>query len=335
MRRARLELISQGNNISRNIAPYFTSFSFTDNSEGKADDVKLTLEDTRRLWQGAWFPGKGDMIRASIVCENWERPGDNRNLYCGTFSVDEIELLGPPDAVSLGGVSSFTTTALRREKKSRAWENSNLETIAGDIAKENGMDLFYQGPVINFVRRDQREQSDLSFLQSLASESGLSVKVSDKRLILFDGKKQDATSPVATVRRKDALKRFSLKTKTHDVFKACQVTYWDPKEKAQKKYLYTPPGGSASGQVLKINTRVESIQEAIDKAKKQLRKKNRFEVTGSLTVMGNPLFQAGFTINLEEFGKFDGRFFIDTARHDLSGSGGYSTDLTIRKVLDY
>ncbi len=335
MRRARLELVYQEKDISRDITPYFTSFSFTDNSEGKADDVKLTLEDTRHLWQGAWFPGKGDIIRASIVCENWERPGDNRSLNCGSFSVDEIDLQGPPDAVSLGGVSSFTTTALRRETKNRAWENSNLETIAGDIAKDNSMELFYEGPVINFKRKDQRGKSDLAFLQSLATESGLSVKISDSRLILFDGKKLEAAPPVTTIRRRDALKRFSLKTKAHDVFKACQVTYWDPEEKAEKKFLYTPPGESASGQILKINTRVESIQEAIDRAKKQLREKNRFEVAGSLTVMGNPLFQAGFTIDMEGFGKFDGRFFIDTARHDLSGSGGYSTDLTIRKVIDY
>ena len=66
-RYAEVSLIYEGKNISRDIAPYMVSFSYTDNSADKADDISLTLEDRERLWCSDWFPSKGDTIKASII----------------------------------------------------------------------------------------------------------------------------------------------------------------------------------------------------------------------------------------------------------------------------
>ena len=71
-RYAEVSIIYEGVNISRDIAPYLISFTYTDNASDKADDISLTLEDRTRLWCGDWFPSKGDKIRASIIVHNWE-----------------------------------------------------------------------------------------------------------------------------------------------------------------------------------------------------------------------------------------------------------------------
>ena len=89
-RHAQVSLIYEGVNISRDIAPFLISFTYTDNAKDKADDISLTLEDRGRLWCADWFPTKGDKIRASIVVHNWEAESRTESLPCGTFEVDPL-----------------------------------------------------------------------------------------------------------------------------------------------------------------------------------------------------------------------------------------------------
>ncbi|WP_334469786.1 hypothetical protein [Arsenophonus sp. PmNCSU2021_1] len=58
---------------------------------------------------------------------------------CGTFSIDEIELSGPPDTVSLRGLSASVTTALRT-RSYRAFEQTSLAAIARRIAPKTPPD---------------------------------------------------------------------------------------------------------------------------------------------------------------------------------------------------
>ena len=45
-----------GKDISKTITDYTEGFQYTDNASGKADTVKLTLNDRSGKWSGSWIP---------------------------------------------------------------------------------------------------------------------------------------------------------------------------------------------------------------------------------------------------------------------------------------
>jgi len=78
---------------------------------------------------------------------------------------------------------------------------------------------------------------------------------------------------------------------------------------------------------------VESRSAAEKRAKAELRKRNKNELKAELTLMGSPELSAGLNIRIEGFGVYDGVYFIEEARHEVSQ--GYTTTINIRRILTY
>lgn len=90
------------------------------------------------------------------------------------------------------------------------------------------------------------------------------------------------------------------------------------------------------GKVLKINRRCSSLAEAEQLAKSSLRGKNKREITGSLTYVGNLYLRAGLTIAISGFGVWDySTWVIEEVAHSWSVSSGFETSISIRGVLGY
>lgn len=329
-----MEVLYNGTGISTDIAPYVLDFSCTDNAGDKADDISLTLENRDRIWTKAWAFAEGDKLRVSIDCENWLAQGDSYSYACGTYSIDEIEDSGPPSVVAVRAVSSTVTESLRREQKTRAWENLSLQDIAGDLSGEHGLGLLYDAPAVRYERRDQRHESDLAFLSRLAKEAGCRVKVAEEQLILFHGQTYDAKSPGLILTPRN-LASWKLKSQSHSVYNACKVDYWNPSEKVALTHTYTPPNAPPSGQVLKINKRVESLAAAEELAKSELRAANEHQATGALTFMADPRLFAGSTVELSGFGVLSGAYFIEKITHSYNKSNGWRMSTDVRKILEY
>ena len=145
---AEVVIIYEGKNISKDVAPYLLSFTYTDNASDKADDISISLEDRKRLWVDDWFPSKGDKVKVSILVHNWDAADKTESLPCGTFEVDEISCSGPPNKVTIKAVSTLVSKPMRQEKHTKAWENIRLSSIAGDIANKNGLKLFFGRPLV-------------------------------------------------------------------------------------------------------------------------------------------------------------------------------------------
>ncbi|MCG8639141.1 MAG: hypothetical protein MI862_05370 [Desulfobacterales bacterium] len=332
--RATLALTYNNRDISAQVASQVLSFSYVDHDGGKADDINVRLEDSQGLWMNAWFPDKGAILTAGI---RTDYTGRKRSLDCGTFAVDEIRPQGPPDIMTIKAVSSFTAKALKREKKTRAWEKVSLKDVAAKIAARHGLG-FYFGveSLVSYDRLDQREESDLIFLKRLCDDRDINLKISGEKLILFESRTMEQAPPVfSCTRGKDAVGRFSFSTKAHDVYKAAQVAYWDPDKKEERIHVFTLPGMPVTGETLKINQRVESLADAQAKAQSMLRRKNREETTGTLDVMGDTRLLSGLTGTVSGFGRMDGKYIITEATHTLARTAGYRTSIKIRKVMDW
>jgi len=334
MRSARLEITYDSADISAAIAPFVTGFEYTDHAHGKADDLQITLNDTDQRWKSVWYPAKGAKLTARIISEI---DGSLTALDCGVFEIDEIESSGPPSRVTIKAASAAVSKSLRAEKKTVAWESITLAEIGVTLADSHGLTVYYGAEPVSFTRVDQREETDLSFLSRICDENGLNLKVADEKLVIFSGKDFEAKASSFTISRKSSgLERYRFTDKAHDIYRACEVSYQEPSEKIDKTYTFTPESGTEVGEVLKVNRRVESLADAQRVAKSELRKKNKNEVKGSLTLVGHTGLVAGLNITAADFGQYDGKYFIDEATHRYDrSSGGYTVGLTIHRELDY
>lgn len=103
------------------------------------------------------------LVSAFIVQKNWDDTGQDVTLNAGTFEIDSIEMSGPPDKVTIKSTSIPYTSTLRMERKSRAWENCNLQSIAMQIAIENGLQCMYASPyTIQFINAKSRYRHPIS-----------------------------------------------------------------------------------------------------------------------------------------------------------------------------
>ncbi|RAV18835.1 phage late control D family protein [Paenibacillus contaminans] len=336
-RRAELIVKYNGVDISADLAESVIDFTYTDAYAGELDDLQLTLEDRFRKWQGPWSPQEGDQIVAEIVLRNWKESGDELQFPCGTFYVDSGSCSGPPDIVSIRAVSLPVDSEIRQERRSKAWEKISLWTIAQEIANTAGLDLqFYATDNPNYDREDQDDESDLSFLADLMRDEGIAAKITGDQLILFDESFFESRDAVLTLTRgEDWILDFAFEWSLTDVaYRACEVRYKDSKSDKMLKATYTPPGAPEMGPILRIRESVDSEAEALRIARKRLRERNKQAGKGTLSLVGDVRLAAGMTINIAGWGRFDGKYLIERARHKV-GNDGYTTGIDIRKVLGW
>lgn len=332
-RRIEVELIYEGANISRDIAPLMIDLTYTDNAHGQDDDLSLTLEDREGYWRGEWFPTRGDRIRAALISKNWNAPNEVIRFPCGTFEVDEVECSGPPTQVKVKAVSTPVTESPKREKTTKAWESIRLRKIAKDIADAHNLELVWDSQEDpEYERKDQVETDDLSFLKTLCEDAGLAVKTTDVQLVVFSEEEYEKKPPSHTiVFGQERMSSYRLRAKTTGTYKAAKVQYHDA-VRSETFEVYTPEGKQIgkTEEVLKVNQKVDSLDEAQRLSKKKLYDANKREMSGSFSLMGNFGFVGGATVGLKGWGKFDGTWFIERATHNVSKGGGYTTSLEIR-----
>lgn len=278
---------------------------------------------------------KPKLMSATIVQKNWHDTGKDVVLDCGTFELDSIKASGAPTKVTLKGTSIPYTSTLRTEKKSRAWENSNLKGIASQIAQEAGLQIMYEAEKNpSYKRREQVQTSDIVFLQRLCKAAGMALKVTTMTVVIFDAESYDAHPVIKTIRYGSSdYESYSLSTSLTDTaYTSCKVSYTDPNTKQTISATYTPSDDEGTGQTLTVNEKVSSTQEAMELAKKRLREKNTQQFTASFTMVGDVQLVAGATVKLEGFQSFDRKYMIAKATHNLTG--GYTTDIELEQVLE-
>ena len=184
---------------------------------------------------------------------------------------------------------------------------------------------------------EQTKTSDSQFLETLCHNAGISLKMTDNTVVLFDQAAYEARPAVCAIRRGDGTyTKYKLSAGTADTkYASCRVSY-------------TPPGGGCiqgiarvedynadakNNQQLEITAKVDSQEEARALAAKLLRRHNRYATTASFTLPGAYSLVAGVTVMLERWGAWNGKYIVSQAKHTVSG-GGYVVDVKLRKVLE-
>lgn len=282
-------------------------------------------------------PSTALKIQAVITTLNWNGDGKDSVLECGQFELDSIDASGPPSEVTIKATALPYTSTIRQTKKSRAWESYNLSGIAEEIAKSNGMTCMYLADTDpHYARIEQFQTPDINFLSARCKAAGISLKVSNNILVLFDQASYEAKSTVLTIRRGDTTyTKYKIGTgkKDHE-YSSCRVRWTTGSgrliEGVAKVSDYKED--AKTNQQLEIRSAVSSTDEAKVLAAKMLRMHNKFQKTANFTLPGNPKLVSGVTVQLEDWGDWSGKYIIMEARHTLSGS--YTTQIKLRKTLE-
>ena len=280
----------------------------------------------------------GLKIDAVIVRENWTGGGKDAVLPCGEFELDSVAASGPPAVINIKGTSLPFTAQVRQTKKSKAWENYTLSGIANEMAGANGMVCMYESASDPFYSRvEQVKTSDIQFLETLCHKAGISLKATNRTLVLFDQAAYESKAAVFTIKRGGgAYTKYKLNVGTADTqYSSCRVSYVDPAGKCIEGVAKVEDykADAKNNQQLEITAKVANKDEAKALAEKMLRKHNRYAKTASFTLPGNPDLVAGVTVMLEKWGGWDGKYIVTQAKHTVGGSG-YTVQVRLRRVLE-
>lgn len=340
-RRTEVFVAFDGTDITNDIGPYFRNLIYTDDTDDLADDLKIEVQDRDGVWMEKWLEeaveaaaGGRLSMSAVIAPENWKRAG---KLKTGAFELDSVDASGPPSVVTISGASLAFSKSLRQTKKSKVWKNYTLSGIAAEIAAGGGMGCIYEsGANPPYDRVEQTRQSDIDFLKKLCQDAGISIKVTDGNIVLYDQAEYEAKAPVLTIEKgaKGGYVKYKLSSGSADAqYAKCRVRYMDPN--TGKCIEGTAEDGSVSGdQCLEITAKVGSAGEAETLAKKHLRLHNKLAKTAVFTLPGDVGLVAGVTVQLKGWGGWDGKYIVTRAVHTV-GSGGYTTQIRLRRVLNY
>ena len=335
--------------ISEDISKFFISMDYTDNMDGKADDLSINLEDRAGLWLNSWLPDdEGNLLDVTAHTFNRITLSDGEVVtHLGKFEIDEVTCKGSPATAQIKAVSVVGNSSLRSQKKNDSWEKVTLKKIAEDIASRNNLSLLFdcdENPENDHI--EQANQTDLEFLTKLCSGQGLSLKVTPEQLIIFDEYKYELQEPLITVYKPGTEARggkdifltwvsdWDFRNKTRDTYDKCIVKTQKSKKKDVISGEFAAPNTSAdTKKILYINQQVKDEVEAKRLAKKKLREANKEKFTGSFITIINFNFAAGITLDIRGFGKFDGKYIVTKVNHSISTSDSKTT-VDVRKCLD-
>lgn len=324
----------EGKDITADVSRDFVRLVYNDKRSGEADELEIVLENSHGRWTNAWYPEKGDRIRAAFGYEG-EAP-----LPCGEFEVDETELSGPPDEVTIKALSAGITRAVRT-KQTKAYNGQTLTTIANQVAQRNGLLLAGNPDQVPLGRVTQNQETDLGFLKRLAEQYGHMVAVRGDQLFVAPLSAVDDRDAVLTVSARSQLKSYRVRDKTNATYKSVTVAYMDAKAGKLVEHTENAPTAKRKrgdkviedkSDTLKLNTRAENKQQAVAMAKAALRDKNLKAVEGEFSLIGDPRLLAGNTLNIACLGKLDGDYLLSEGRHTATRSGGWEVSVTGQRL---
>lgn len=312
-----------GTDVAADLEPLVTGVEYADVEHGRADEIELRLVDADGRWRGAWYPAKGDRVELALGYRG------ERLLPCGTFELDAVEITGPPDAAVLRGLAAPVTPSLRT-RRSDAFEDASLREIAEAVAARHGLRLTFAVEDVPLGRVTQNDQRDLEFLRALAARYGHVVAVRGDQLVFWALAELEAQPPALTLRRGE-LVRWAFTDGSTDVYRACECRYQHPREKRLITARVEDPS-VPTGDTLTLSERLEHEAQAERRARAALAESNRGEVTGRVEVEGDTRLVAGVVADLVGFGRLDGRWFVNSSRHRISKSRGYTTRAELRRI---
>lgn len=320
-----------GKDISKTLAPYLNILVFEDTVEGESSSLEIECENVDRLFSNGWYPEKGATLTASIG-----------RMQCGTFTMDEIELSGPPHVIRMKALTNIVTKKALKTKRSKAHEGMTLLQIAHKTAAANGLTVFGTIPDITIERVSQRRSTDLKFLRKVSWDYGIVFKVRDKQLVFTYLPDLDKRPAALSLDITD-LTNYKITDKTDKTYKATKVRSHNPKTRktivgnANITTLSNNDGvdytqvTAADTQV--VHKKVENQQQADAMANAYAYRANSWQQSGTIDAPGNEAAIAGNNTELCGLGAAgSGVYNLTKVTHTVDRANSWVFSGTVKRV---
>ena len=321
-RKATTTLKFNGKNVDTSLKDYLESISYEDVASGSSDTLSIKLHNITKQWMKGWYPKKGDAVEGSIKLLDWDKVGKDKKIFCGHFTLDDVSFSGNPMTASFDCVSAPASESFKTRERNKTWENATISGIAGEVAGRYSLSLSYSGPSIKIKKLEQSE-SDSEFLYKLCKDYGLSMKVYKKKIVIYDQTQMEQKSPVCTLGMDDFVdNNWEARDSLYGVYSGARISYKDPDDdKETSIYVGLKAENAKGSRTLRINETADSAADARRKAAAQVNLSNQDATTISGTIWPNIKVCAGVTVKITDFGKFNGKYFVDKSTMELGESG--------------
>lgn len=322
-RQADCEINWNGAAVTSQMLGSKTTVTYTDVASGEADSLDIEINDCRRQWIIAWLPMLGDSLTAKIKLTDWQQEGDNRQLDCGLFLLDDFAFSGWPVIGKISAVSTPANTAFRETQRSKNWEQVTIREIAREIAGRVGIKLLWEVQGNDFIigSIEQNKQTDCDFLMSLCDTYGLSLKIYANQLVIFDREAYKEKAAALTISEEDIIS-WSWQKTLAGTYTGGELNYTD---QLSGKEITAKVGSGP--RLLKVSARAENQGDAERRIKAAVNTANHGATSLRITIMGNACLAAGQCVTVVGLGRLSGKYYINRITHHIGG--GYTMDMEL------
>nr|WP_288913125.1 contractile injection system protein, VgrG/Pvc8 family [uncultured Pseudomonas sp.] len=219
-------IVADGKDITALINDRLLSLRTSDKPGMDSDDFELRIDDRD---QAVTLPTRGAGIEVYLGYTG------QALTRLGRYTVDEIELSGPPDTLVIRGKASDMRGS-GKTVRSGSWENVPLQQIVRDVAARNGWQPVC--PVQTKVPRvDQLNESDYNFITRLAKQYDCTAKLADGKLLVMPrqgGQTASGKNLSPVVLKRADLSRYQFRLGDRNTQKAVRTKHQDKKSGALK-----------------------------------------------------------------------------------------------------
>ncbi len=308
-------VVADGSDITALINDRLLLLRTTDKPGMESDDFELRIDDR----DGAVsLPGRGASIEVFL---GYAGAALTR---LGSYTVDEVELSGPPDTLVIRGKASDMRGS-GKTTRSGSWEGGSLSSIVSDVAARNGWTPVC--PVATVVpRADQLGESDFNFITRLSKQFDCTAKVADGKLLVMPRQSGQSASGKAlgaiTITRRD-VSRWQFSLGDRSTHKAVSTKHQD--KKTGKLEVVTLDNDEAPDGLPPVHTdrHIYPNKSAAEQAAKaRLSAFNRSTAAVRLEMPGRTDLFAERSINAVGFKDgVDGEYLVDSVEQVFTQSG--------------
>ena len=250
---------------------------------------------------------------------------DSGRVLMGRYSVDEVELSGPPDTLTIRAKAADMRAALK-QRRTRSWHRVLLGDLIETIAAQYGLDPRVAEELAKIVlpHVDQTDESDLHLLTRLGEQYGAVAKPGNGRLA-FVGRGaamsaiRGAVTAVRIAREQAGDYRVTLADRPD--YRSVRAYWYDI---AAGRRVEVTAGDGEPVYALRDNLTDEATARAAAQARLDALKRG----TGTLGLTlnpGVPTVSAESPLTLSGFRRgVNGRWIAASVSHEINNSG-YST----------
>jgi phage protein D len=310
-----------GQDVTGNINDRLLELRITDQEGVKSDRLEFTVDDRDNL---VALPRTGAKVRV------WLGYRETGVSYMGLFVVDEVEISGVPEQITVRARAADMRKSLKAHK-TRKFENTTIGGVVNRIAGEHGLRPVTGGHLasVKLPYLGQTEESDMHLLTRLARRYDATFKVADGKLVFTPrGEGKTASGkPMRVSLSRTGLISWTATIKERPRHKAVKAR-WHDRGQARARVEKAGDGEPA----FKLRHEYPSRGEARAAARAKKQQLARGEGALNCETSGNPAIAAGAQLTVSGVRDgVDGDWVIKTATHALDSQSGYRTTVEAEK----